>query len=250
MKGKALVVTAGAMLLLSAASAQASILLSDNFEYASQAAFTAAWPVEGTATAVWNTEQASSPTHSVKALTTATRSSHNFGESGVPTDAAPILFRIRYYDSAGTASAYRQYAEIIDSTGVGNLQIIALGLNNNLVSNKYMARIVGIDGGSGVSAFFKLDGAGSPNRSTGWHTLQALIKDNSIDFSVDGVLSKTVTYASTVVDRSYERVRLGSNLSSTQVAYFDDAYVEVTPEPATLAILALGGLAAIRRKRA
>ena len=69
-----------------------------------------------------------------------------------------VKFRHNFYDSAGTASAYRQYAELDDTTAPSaSGQLYALGLNNNLASTNYMARILGGDGGSGVSAFFALN---------------------------------------------------------------------------------------------
>jgi hypothetical protein len=126
-----------------------------------------------------------------------------------------------------------------------------MGLNNNIASTSYMARILGADGGSGSGAFFKLDDAGAPARSTGWHLLEARISDNDVKFYVDTILSKTVNTSATT-DRSLDTVKVGSNLSAGQVAYFDDVYVERTtvPEPASISVLALGTLIGLRRRRA
>src|SRR5204863_6951215 len=156
--------------------------------------FQAAWPINGTASTLLNTEQSVSPSQSAKGLTTATRNARSVGEIGflnASTDV--VVFKLNYYDSAGTASSYRQYAELDDSAAPsGSGQLYAMGLNNNLASTFYMARILGGDGGSGVSAFFALNDAGAPTRSTGWHSLEADIGDNDVKYFVDGILSKTV----------------------------------------------------------
>jgi hypothetical protein len=245
MKKAILVVVCSAMV---ATAAQGAIitLLSDDFEYADQAAFNANWT--GTTT-MWNNEQSTSPTHSVKALTTATRVIRSYTESGTLTGSTDyVLIQFSFYDSNGTASAYRQYAELCDSTAPSATgQLIGLGLNNNIASDRYMVRILGVDTGSGASAYGKLDGAGVPTRSTGWHTLAAKVFDNSIEVYVDNVLSKTFAYAGT--DRSYDAVRVGSNLTSTQVAYFDDILVQRVPEPVSLVLLGLGSLLFVRRRR-
>jgi len=112
-----------------------------------------------------------------------------------------------------------------------------------------MARVLGFDGGNGAGAFFKLDDPGSPARSTGWHQLEADVADNAIQFYVDGILSKTIN-TSALTDRSYDTAKVGSNLSSTAVAYYDDVHVErvVVPEPSAIALGLLGGLGLLARR--
>jgi hypothetical protein len=238
--------------LITTTRSSAAIFLDEHFDsYANQAAFEAAWPAN-TTTATLSTEQFVSPSQSIKGLTTATRNARNVGEIGTLTGSTDIvIFRVKYYDSNGSAAAYRQYAELDDSLAPsGSGQLFALGLNNNIASTKYMARILGGDGGSGVSAFFQLNDAGSPDRSTGWHTLEADISDNDVKYYVDGILSKTVN-TSALTDRSLDTAKVGSNLSSVQVAYFDDFYVErmAVPEPATFVVLCAGALAILVRRR-
>ncbi|MEA2710307.1 MAG: hypothetical protein QOF78_2908 [Phycisphaerales bacterium] len=234
-----------------AGNAGAAILLQDNFEtYANQAAFQAAWPASGTGTAgnsgTLTTAESFSPPNSINYPTaTGFRNNKNFGDT-TGTVIVPIEWSFRFFDSDSTAGAYRQYSEIIDGAGSGVGQLIALGLNNNIVSNHYMVRVLGSDAGSGVSAFAKLDGAGVPTRTTGWHELKAVIKGSSADFYVDGFLSKTVPI-NTV--RAFDTIRLGSNLSATRSANYDNVLVQTIPEPATLGLLALAGGALIRRRR-
>ena len=242
--------------VLCASQARAGILLQDNFDsYADQAAFVAAWPASGSGTTsngtsgTLDTAQAFSVPNSINYPTTAgERNNHSFTDT-LATTGAEIEWSFRFFDSNGTASAYRQYSEIIDGGASGSGQLIAMGLNNNIVSSNYMARVLGSDVGSGVSAFGKLDGAGVPTRSTGWHELKAVIKgpaSSSVDFYVDGVFSKNVPVLST---RSYDAVRMGSNLSATSPANFDNELVQTIPEPACLGLLALAAIGLMRRRR-
>lgn len=233
---------------------QAQVFLNENFDsYADQAAFVAVWSANAT-TATLSTEQAVSLNQSVKGLTTASRNAISIGEVGfLNSTTDTVVFKFDFYDVSGTAT-YRQYAEIDDSlTPSSGGQLFAMGLNNNITSSHYMARILGADGGTGSGAFFKLDGVGAPVRSIGWHTLEARISDNTVDYYVDTILSKSVNI-SALTDRSLDTVKVGSNLSSTQVAYFDNVYVArvaVAPEPATGALLGIGlsALVALRRAR-
>jgi hypothetical protein len=254
MKKHLFIAVAAACSALAPVLSQAQVFLNENFDsYADQAAFQAAWAANAT-TATLSTEQAVSLSQSVKGLTTTTRNARSVGEVGFLNGTADtVVFRFDFYDSNGAAAAYRQYAELDDTITPGSAgQLFALGLNNNIASSSYMARILGADGGAGVSAFFKLDDAGAPARSTGWHSLEARITDNAVSFYVDSILSKTIN-TSTLTDRSLDTVKVGSNLSSGQVAYFDNVYLEriVVPEPGvlSLAVLGAGALLALRRSR-
>lgn len=232
----------------------AQVFLNENFDgYANQAAFEAVWGANST-TALLSTEQASSLSQSIKGLTTVSRNARSVGEIGFLNGSTDIVtFRFDFYDSNGTAATYRQYAELDDGAAPGSAgQLFAMGLNNNIASSYYMARILGFDGGAGASAFFKLDGVGAPTRSTGWHTLEAQISDNAVNYYVDGILSKSLD-TTTLTDRSLDTVKVGSNLSSAQVAYFDNVFVArvAVPEPSAAALLGIGlsSLIALRRAR-
>jgi hypothetical protein len=101
-----------------------------------------------------------------------------------------------------------------------------------------------------LAVSFKLDGVGAPTRSTGWHTLEAQISDTSISYYVNGILSKTFDISG-LTDRSLDTVKIGSNLSSTQTAYFDNVFVArvAVPEPSALSLAAIGlGALLLRRK--
>ena len=228
------------------------MFLNEHFDgYADQAAFQAAW-APNTTTAILVNTQSVSASQSVVAGLTATRNMLTVGEIGLMNASSDtIVFKFNFYDSDSAAAAYREYAELDDSTAPsGSGQLFAMGLNNNIASTYYMARILGGDGGTGSGAFFKLDGAGAPTRTTGWHALEARITDTSVSYYVDTILSKTVDITA-VTDRSLDTVKLGSNLTSTKLAYFDDIYVEriVVPEPATFALAGLAGAALLLRRK-
>jgi hypothetical protein len=232
--------------------ASAQVLLQDNFDsYASQAAFNVAWPAgSGFTTGTLSSAQANSPTQSILDSGTVTmRNDRALSSAYTPVVGAPLQFKFAFFDSNGSAAAYRQVSQLISGAGTASGQLISLGLSNNIASTLYMARVLGFDGGTGSGAFFQL--AGTPTRTTGWHLLEADVStdgtNNSIKFFVDGVLSTTVATGFTL--RAYDTVRLGSGLTATQPAAFDDVLVQVAPvpEPTSLCLIGVAGLGLIRR---
>jgi hypothetical protein len=258
-----------------ATSSHAAVLLQDNFDsYASQAAFEAAWAVVGTQpSGTLNNTDSVSPSNSISYPTAATtaasaRNERAFTESGVVTSTSILRFSVNFYDSNASINPYREYTNLQDGASpAGSAQLISLGLNNNLVStndggNYYMARILGYtptfapptngtNPATASGAYFKLNDSGAPLRSTGWHQLAVEISPTEFRFYVDGILSETV--ANTFTLRSYDLVRLGSGLSTTSGAAFDNVSIETIfiPEPGLglLALAGFTGLAAARRRR-
>jgi len=248
-------------------SAKAAILLQDNFDsYIDQAAFNAAWPnvatpnVSGTLT---NAQAVSLP-NSVNYQTSAQRNERTFTESGTPTAANPITFSFDFFDTNGGLAPYRQFTDIQDGLSPAlSGQLIAMGLNNNMSltadgGNYYMARILGYDGavglsGGGAGQFFKLNAPGAPTRSTGWHNLKAVITDTQISFFVDGIPSATEV-TNVAATRSFDVTRLGSGLSATAQAYFDNISIDndpapPVPEPASLLLVGFGASFLVLRRR-
>ncbi|MEO6436381.1 MAG: PEP-CTERM sorting domain-containing protein [Tepidisphaeraceae bacterium] len=252
----------GALVLsvsLLAGTAPAAILIQDNFDsYATQAAFVAAWPVVSTSvpSGTLSTVQASSVPQSINQATTAQRNQRAFTESGTPSAGAPIEFSFDFYDADDSLSPFRQQSNLQDSPASASGQLISMGLNNNQASagdggNFYMARILGYDGGTGLSAYFKLNQGSAPLRSTGWHNLKAVLTNTDIKFYVDNILSATEVTA-VQATRSYDLVRIGSGLSSTAEAFVDNVLVQTIPEPTAFALfgVAAAGMAMRRRRRA
>lgn len=250
---KLLAVAVAATALLAGRQAPAALLMSDNFDsYADQAAFEASpWnQVGAVAWGTLSTAQSASTPNSINFATTAQRAERAFTESGNPSASNIIRFSVDFYDNDAAAAPYRQHHNLQDGTAPsGSGQLISLGLSNNLSStaeggNYYMARILGFNS----SAYFKLNDAAAPLRSTGWHNLRVDISDTNFTFYVDGVLSRTVPNTYTL--RSYDVVRIGSGLSSTQQSFVDNVLVSAVPEPASFALAGLAGLAvtALRRR--
>ena len=77
------------------------------------------------------------------------------------------------------------------------------------------------------TGWLNLNGAGTPARSAGWHRfeIERLADGTTVNFSVDGVLSRTVTAAS---NATLDSAAIGSLGSSTVVgdAWIDDVKVE------------------------
>lgn len=265
MKKLLLVGSAAALPLFS----PAQVLVNDNFDsYANQAAFQAAWPTVGALpSGVLSTAQSVSGPNSIynagtTVATNAMRNSFSFTESGTASAIASITFSFDFYDGDAAAGPYRSHSNLQDGTAPGSYgQLIAMGLNNNQTSaanggNYYMGRILGYNpnetGATTAGSFFKLNDAGAPLRTTGWHNLAVVISDLDFKFYVDGILSETVVQGGLL--RSYDHLRLGSGLSNAGVdSYFDNVRVEVVtvPEPGVAALLGLGcsGLIALHRRR-
>lgn len=262
--------------------AQGLVIVNDSFDtYANQAAFEAVWAPVGTS-GLLTTEQASSAPQSAKmpGSTTATyRNRRTFAETGPISTTQQIIWSFDFWDNGTTLnpSPARNYSNLQDTTAPGGTnQLIAMGFNNNQTGGNsggqyFMARILGYtvpavdpDGGpnesvTGSGAFFKLNdfGTGLRNATAGWRNLKVIIStDDGLSsdyaFYVDNVLAERVSNVSTAATyRSYDNIALGSGLTNAGVnAYFDNMYLEYTPEPATVGLLMLGGVLLRRRRQA
>lgn len=234
----AFVLVAAALINAVRVEAQSTILLSDSFDsYADSNALSNVWTevlvtkVTGTLT---NTTNVTAPNSVSYDATGNQRNGRSFVETGLPATTNVITFSFDFYDSNAGAAPYRQYANLQDGAIPGSGGLVAMGLNNNQTSaenggNYYMGRILGYtpsDTGGSSGSFFKLNDASAPLRSTGWHNLKVIFTHAEFKFYVDNILSKTVT--NTVTLRSYDVVRLGSGLTSTTIANFDNVLVSLS----------------------
>jgi hypothetical protein len=235
--------------MLSAPVSAETVLLFDNFDgYADQADFNNTWPpIAPQPSGTLSMEQAESLPHSVKFAPIATPTSGNaernqrfFTESGAASASNLVHFEFDFFDTDAAAAPYRQFSGVLDSSAPnGSGALVQLGLNNNQMAahsggNYYMARILGYDPSvdgedvGGPSSFFKLNGPGTPLRSTGWHKLGVTISNTDFKFYVDGILARTVTNNWTL--RSYDEIRIGSGLSNAgNAAYVDNVKMSLNP---------------------
>ncbi len=255
MKALALAVSLGIVALAPRGFSQTTIFF-DNFDgYADQAAFNATWNVGLTGGgAILSTEQAFSASQSIKQdLTPGLASGHDITPT-FGSDAQPLVWSFRFYDSTQTANL-RQFATIRDNSPA-LAQLVALGAYNDTTLTKnlftgasvttadlntyYACRVAFAPGPN----WFILNTEGAPTRSAGWHELKAVFGDTTVDFFVDGLLGMAdVPYAATAGAITFDRVTVGSGLSSANgVGYYDDVLVQVIPEPSAIALLSLGCL--------
>jgi hypothetical protein len=263
------------------------VIFSDNFDsYADQAAFQAAWPVVSPQpSGTLSTLQSVSAPNSVNIASASTtapsqRNGRSFTETGIIVPGDQLIWSFDWYDDNPAAAPYRNYANLQDGTGPSTSptgQLISLGLNNNQTAvnsggQYYMARILGYtvpttadpDGGpaesvGGAGAYFKLNDFTAPNRSLGWHNFKVIMTtDDGIDtdyaFYVDNVLTEKVSPGGVAGSiRSYDVIRIGSGVSTTNQAWYDNMNVEFianVPEPGSFALITIGAGMFLRRRRA
>lgn len=201
--------------------------------------------------------------------TSADRMHHNLlADNGGTELSGYSTFTSYVYDASGAASRiFNEVRGYSGGTGLPNGsatadgtlgQLLAIGKYNTVTKagevyngSKYQARVTfGTDAG-----WFNLDGAGSPNRSTGWHkfTIERLADDTTLNFYVDDILSRTFANATS---QSWDTVILGPGLGTTVGdAWIDGLAVDngmVVPEPTSLMLIgtACMGLLVVRRRTA
>jgi hypothetical protein len=228
------------LVLVFASAASASFF--DDFEsYADQAAFDAAW---GTGQFLdqgkgylsdQSTTNKPGPTSAVSML---------IGEEMVADDVTPLVLEVMVdVDVLHWWTRHWVRLEARDASG-GLEDLVMLGFNSGNDQTKYHGR----GGDDPLWGWYDIGaGTGNPvfDRTTDWRQLTAIIYDTTLEFYVDGVLGTSITKAGGI---TYDTVAIGTSYSSQEQVWFDDLSVYNIPEPGALALLALAGLALLRRR--
>lgn len=262
----------GLVLAVACGTASAAPLF-DNFDsYADQAAFQAAWPswiADGTSMNLvqgfgYSDSQCFSGVASANYKYRNARSLDSDLLGAVGTDASPIVWSFMLYDSditqstSGTAPA-RNFNEIrsyTNNTTLTNTGMPATSAGTGFALNGLIAMGIYQSASPGTQYAYRCYWGGVSNwfatgvaRTEGWHEMKAVIGSTTVKIYVDGVLAPNGTQnLTTTPTKAFSGVVLGSGLTSNSYdVAFDD--MSVTPEPATLLMLAAGGLF-LRRRRA
>ena len=235
-----------AMTLVLALAPMASASFFDDFEsYADQAALNAVYTQVYPAPAIemqldttmgYNSNQSIHPTAPTASYADA-RMYVNIGEY-TPTDANPIEFKFMC-KLADINWHTREYIELRGYSGAGYAdgeleQLMAMGSTTSGDTASYQVRTLNGDNWETTGIAKSLE----------WVEMKAIIKATTVEYYVDGVLGAESAHNGT----GFDCLVIGSGLSSNIDVSFDDLSVQVIPEPASLALLAFGGLALIRRR--
>jgi hypothetical protein len=89
-------------------------------------------------------------------------------------------------------------------------------------------------------------------RSAGWHKFQIEVLpytgSGDVKFYIDDVLAGTGNRNSVSSGAAFDQVRLGLSVKTYAPFWYDNVDVSMVPEPASIALLLLGGCALLRRR--
>lgn len=253
-------VLVGIMVVAIAASAQAAIVFQDDFESGNMNN----WTTTGTNPLVISTAYNAVPAgagNSAYMNISTDRMHRNIiaDNGGSEVDGASTFTSWIYFGLAGMTRCFNEVRGYSGGTGLpnggttasGSLgQLLAIGVYNSVTmagevynGTKFQARVTN----GANTGWFNLNDPGSPNRSVGWHkfTIERLADNTTIKFYVNDILSRTITGATA---QTWDTLVIAPGLGTT----VGDAYIDgivLTPEPAAIALLGLGGLL-MRRRRA
>jgi hypothetical protein len=222
----------------STASAQ---FLEDFDSYADQAAMDAVWGVGQVLDQAKGFSDGQSVTNKPEPVTGVSQA---LGMEYPATDAQPLVLETMV-DVDVLHWWTRTWVRLEARSETGDLEdLVMLGFNSSGDSTKYHGR----GGSEPLWGWYDIGAdTGDPvfDRTTEWRKLTAIIKDTTLEFYVDDVLGTTVAKAPGF---TYDTIGIGTSYSSQEQVWFDDIALYNIPEPATLSLLVLGGLAVIRRR--
>jgi hypothetical protein len=227
--------------------AMATLIVDEDFEgYADTAAMQANWGAAGLGTL---DAGFGNPGQSAAHLGGTVNSWGGSAFSLIPAAGAEVVLTADIYDDGGSANE-----RMTVGLRNGATPLFEMGHYNGTTEH-YHIRVLNMYGGGDwqpISAGLKA----SSGQPAGWNRYQAIFTDSTltvtIDLGADGSIDGTFVAAGAPSANPFVDLRFGgpSNLSSAGggVSY-DNIRLEVIPEPATLSLLALGGMALLRRRR-
>lgn len=205
-------------LCVPAAGAFAQGFAVDNFDgYADQAALDAVW-ANDTAGVILKTDTGHSGANYVQTPTTAARKTRSINVT--PTDASPTV--VDFWIRVPSTGLGRTWIQIGDTAGAN---IVQYGINNGTAGTAgWSARIVG--GAPTPDSNFSFVGTTTRPANT-WVNLKFEMKSKDVNFYENGTLVGTKSRTSSNWP-AMTLVKIGSNLSSTITADYDDLQVTGT----------------------